>query len=149
PTLRVSMASEYRAREIQSNELPSFASGDRWNQETSRLATRFALFAGCDADEVAFTRGTGEGLSFVANGLDLASGDEVLTTSQEHPAALAPWLFQARRRGIVVKQVDLPHNANSAAQWIQAITAGLTDRTRVLAFSHVQYSDGAVLPVKE
>ena len=149
PTLRVSMASEYRAREIQSNELPSFANGERWNQETLRLATRFALFAGCDADDIVFTRGAGEALSFVANGLDLASGDEVLTTSQEHPAALAPWLFQARRRGIVVKQIDPPRNASSAAQWLEAVSAALTDRTRVLAFSHVQYGDGAVLPVKE
>ncbi|MFL6577739.1 MAG: aminotransferase class V-fold PLP-dependent enzyme [Povalibacter sp.] len=149
PTLRVSMASEYRAREIQSGELPSFASGERWNQETLRLATRFALFAGCDADEVVFTRGAGEGLSFVANGLDLAAGDEVLTTSQEHPSALSPWLFQARRRGIVIKQIDLPRNATTTAQLLQAVTAGLTERTRVLAFSHVQYADGTVLPVKE
>src|SRR5262245_51733982 len=46
-TLRSSMASEYRAREIQSGELPSFASGARWPIESARLATRFAAFAGC------------------------------------------------------------------------------------------------------
>jgi selenocysteine lyase/cysteine desulfurase len=149
PTLRSAMATEYRSREIQSGELPSFANGERWNQETQRLANRFGLFAGCDADEIVFTRGAGEALSFVANGLDLVSGDEVLTTHHEHPAALAPWLFQARRRGIVVKQFEMPRNASSGAELIQAVKAGLTERTRVLVLSHVQYADGTVLPVKE
>lgn len=148
-TLRLSMASEYRAREIQSIELPSFSSGDRWSVETTRLANRFAMFAGCDPDEILFTRGTGEALSTVVNGLDLSSGDEVVTTTREHPAALSPWLFQARRRGIVVKQVELPIGASTSAQLLQPISAALTERTRVLMFSHVQYADGAVMPVRE
>lgn len=148
PTLRVSMASEYRAREIQSLELPGFANG-RWSAETTRLANRFAAFVGCDADEIVFTRGAGEGLSFVATGLDLASGDEIVTTTREHPAALSPWLFQMRRRGIVVKQVDLPPAPNTSAEVLQRIAAAVTERTRVLAFSHVQYADGTVMPVQE
>ncbi|HEY5809668.1 MAG TPA: aminotransferase class V-fold PLP-dependent enzyme [Povalibacter sp.] len=148
PTLRVAMASEYRAREIQSTELPGFANG-RWSQETTRLANRFAAFAGCDADELLFTRGAGEGLSFVANGLDLASGDEIITTTREHPAALSPWLFLMRRRGVVVKQIELPPAPNTWAQVLQIVTAALTERTRVLAFSHLQYADGTVMPVQE
>jgi len=149
PTLRSGMASEYRSREIQSTELPAFASGERWSQESTRLATRFAQFAGCDSDEVVFTRGTGEALSFVTNGLDLASGDEVVTTSREHPAALSPWLVEMRRRGVVVKQIDLPGTATSGAQIVQLFTAALSDKTRVLAFSHIQYAEGTVMPVQE
>ncbi len=119
PTLRLSMASEYRSREIQSTELPHFTHGERWSQESTRLAARFATFAGCDADEILFTRGAGEALSLVANGLDLTSGDEIVTTTREHPAALSPWLFQARRRGIVVKQAELPAAINSSAEVLQ------------------------------
>lgn len=149
PTLRVSMAAEYRAREIQSNELASFVGTDRWSQESSRLAARFAGFAGCDQDEIVFTRGAGEALGFVAAGLDLASGDEIITTTQEHPAALSPWLFQARRRGVVVKQIDLPSSTAGLAQTLQLFTAAMTERTRVFAFSHIQYADGAIMPVRE
>lgn len=148
-TLRLSMASEYRAREIQSNELPSFARGDRWSSESTRLAGRFARFCGCDADEVLFTRGTGEGLSLVAAGLDLSPGDEVLTTTQEHPAALSPWLALARRRGIVVKQIALPAQPPTSQLLFDAVAAGFTERTRVLALNHVQYADGTVMPVRE
>lgn len=149
PTLRLAMASEYRAREIQSNELPSFGAGDRWSIESTRLAGRFARFAGCDPDEVLFTRGAGEGLSFVASGFDLSGGDEVLMSTQEHPAALSPWLTLARRRGIVVKQVALPAQPANSQLLFDAMAAGLTERTRVLVLNHVQYADGTVMPVRE
>jgi len=148
-TLRLSMASEYRAREIQSNQLPEFANPDRWSSESTRLAARFARFCGCDADEVLFTRGAGEGISMVAAGLDLASGDEILTTTQEHPAALSPWLVQARRRGVIVKQVSLPAQPATSQLLFDAVAAGFTDRTRVLAINHIQYADGTVMPVRE
>lgn len=148
-TLRGAMASEYRAREIQSIELASFANTDRWSVESTRLAMRFATFVGCDPDEVLFTHGTGEGLSMVAAGLDLNSGDEILTTAQEHPAAISPWMFQARRRGIVVKQIQLPMPLTSTAQVLEAFTQAITERTKVLAFSHVQYADGFVMPVRD
>lgn len=130
-------------------ELASFAATDRWSLETTRLATRFAAFTGCDADEVLFTHGAGEALSTVAAGLDLASGDEVVTTTQEHPAALSPWLFQARRRGIIVKQVPLPSPLTGPEQALGLLAGAITERTKVLAFSHLQHADGAVLPVRE
>ena len=149
PTWRASMAAEYRARESQSFEMAGIGSDDRWIAETKRLASRFAAFAGCDADEIVFTHGAGEALSGVANGLDLAAGDEVITTALEHPAALSPWLLLARRRGIVVKQVDLPTPLTGPEQVLGLFAGAVTPRTRVFAFSHVQYGDGALLPVKE
>jgi cysteine desulfurase / selenocysteine lyase len=149
PALRVSMAAEYRAREAQSLEIVTAGDAGRWAQESTRLATRFGAFVGCDADEIVFTRGAGEALSTVAAGLDLATGDEVVTTTQEHPAALSPWLILARRRGIVVKQIELPTPLTAPEQVVAAFTAAITERTKVLAFSHVQYADGALLPVRE
>lgn len=149
PTLRVAMAEEYRAREIQSGNLPATVGSDYWVTESQRLAARLAAFAGCSEDEIVFTRGAGEALAMIAIGLDLSNGDEVVTTSQEHPAALSPWLFLARRRGVVVKQVELPSVLTSPDQIVAALTAAFTERTRVLAFSHIQYGDGTVMPVRE
>ena len=147
PTLRAAMAAEYRAREVQSIALASAAA--RWTEETKRLATRFAAFLGCDPDEVHFTRGAGEALGLVIAGLDLAAGDEVITTTREHPAALSPWLVQARRRDVVVKQIELPTPMTGPEQALGLFAGAVTERTKVLAFSHVQYDDGSVLPVKE
>lgn len=148
PTLRAAMATEYRVRDSQSLNLAAFADG-QWSAESTRLATVFAGFSGCDADEVVFTQGTGDALAMVANGLDLNAGDEVLTTNREHPAALSPWLVLARRRGIVVKQIELPAPMTGPEQALGLFAGAVTERTRVLAFSHVQYADGTVLPVQE
>ena len=80
-------------------------------------------------------------------GSDLAAGDEVITTTREHPAALSPWLVLARRRGVVVKQIELPTPLTGPEQALGLFAGAVTERTKVLAFSHVQYADGAVLPV--
>jgi selenocysteine lyase/cysteine desulfurase len=149
PTWRVSMANEYRAREIQSLQIASLSRGERWVQESERLAARIGKFCGCTADEVFFTRGAGEALGTVANGLDLAAGDEVLTTTLEHPAALSPWLVLARRRGIVVKQIALPSPISGPEEALGRFAGAVNDRTKVISFSHVQYADGTLMPVKD
>jgi len=147
PTLRAAMASEYRAREVQSLGLANAA--ERWTAETNRLAQRFGAFLGCEPDEVLFTRGAGEALGLAIAGLDLAPGDEIITTTREHPAALSPWLVQARRRELVVKQIELPMPLTGPEQPLGLFAGAVTERTKVIAFSHVQYDDGALLPVKE
>lgn len=149
PTWRLSMANEYRAREIQSSQIATLSRGERWVQETNRMAARVGSFCGCDADEVHFTRGAGEALGMIAHGLDLAAGDEVITTTLEHPAAASPWHALARRRGIVVKQITLPNPLNGPEEVLGLFAGAVTERTKVLAFSHVNYADGAVLPVKD
>jgi selenocysteine lyase/cysteine desulfurase len=147
PTLRAAMAAEYRAREVQSVGLAGAAG--RWTEESNRLATRFAAFLGCEPDEVQFTRGAGEALGLAIAGLDLAPGDEIVTTTREHPAALSPWLVQARRRELVVKQIELPTPLTGPEQPLGLFAGAVTERTKVMAFSHVQHDDGAVLPVRE
>lgn len=149
PTWRVSMANEYRAREIQSSQIASLSRGDRWVQESNRIAARLGAFCGCDPDEVLFTHGAGEALGLTANGLDLAAGDEIVTTTLEHPAALSPWLALARRRGIVIKQISLPSPLTAPEEALGLFAGAVTERTKVLCFSHVSHADGAVLPVKE
>jgi selenocysteine lyase/cysteine desulfurase len=94
-------------------------------------------------------RSAGEGLSLVAAALKLQPEDEIITTTHEHPAALEPWLQKARRMGVIVKQIPLPSPISGAAESLGRLVAAVTPRTRVLTFAHVQYTDGAVMPVKE
>jgi isopenicillin-N epimerase len=148
PTLRAAMAAEYRIRDSQSLNIAGMTD-EQWASESTRMATSFANFIGCDPEEILFTRGTGEALATAAFGLDLNAGDEVLTTNREHPAALSPWLLLARRRGIVVKQIELPAPINGAQQAVELLAGAVTERTKVLAFSHVQYADGTVLSVAD
>jgi isopenicillin-N epimerase len=148
PTLRAAMAAEYRIRDSQSLNIAGMTDA-QWTSESTRMATSFGNFIGCDPDEIVFTRGSGEALATAAFGVDLNIGDEVLTTNREHPAALSPWLFLARRRGIVVKQLELPAPLDGPEQALGLFAGAVTGRTKVLAFSHVQYSDGTVMPVAD
>jgi selenocysteine lyase/cysteine desulfurase len=108
-----------------------------------------AAFVGCHRDEIALLRNATEANSYIANGLDMKPGDEVLMTDQEHPGGQHPWDLKARRYGIVIKKVTLPRPVKDSAQVLQLFNDAITPRTRVMFFSHITTFSGVVLPAKE
>jgi isopenicillin-N epimerase len=116
-----------------------------WNEFRDPLAE----FVGCKRDEIALLRNATEANSYIANGLDLKEGDEVLMTDQEHPGGEHPWNLRAKRYGIVVKKVTLPKPLLNAAGAMNLFSDAITPRTRVLFFSHISTVTGVVLPAKE
>src|SRR5271169_1798218 len=104
-----------------------------WNEFRDPLAA----FVGCTRDEIALVRNATEANNYIANGLDLKSGDEVLMTDQEHPGGEHPWNLKAKRYGIVVKRVKLPLPVKDAAQVLNLFNDAITPRTRVIFFSHI------------
>ncbi|MBI2956583.1 MAG: aminotransferase class V-fold PLP-dependent enzyme [Acidobacteria bacterium] len=116
-----------------------------WDQYRRPMAE----FIGARMEELALVRNATEGLNYVANGLDLRAGDEVLTTDEEHPSGLNPWLLKQKRYGIGVKQVTLPKPPQSKEQILNLLEEGCTERTRVVMVSHVTTTTGLVMPVRE
>src|ERR1700723_2867031 len=108
-----------------------------------------ASFVGCNRDEIALLRNATEANSYIANGIDLKPGDEVLMTDQEHPGGQHPWDLRAKRYGIVVKKFTLPKPVINPAQVLDLVHANITSRTRVLFFSHITTATGVVLPAKD
>ena len=149
PALRTALVAEYRSREALNLNFGEYSRALLSPAAVTQFVERVAQFAGADADEVTITSGATESLNLVANGLGLEAGDEIVMTTHEHAAHLHAWLLQARRRGIVVKQVPLPSPLSDPEQAVALLTAAMTPRTRVLAFSHMQYTDGTILPVRE
>jgi isopenicillin-N epimerase len=116
-----------------------------WNEFRDPLAA----FVGCKRDEIALLRNATEANSYIANGVDLKAGDEVLMTDQEHPGGEHPWDLRAKRYGIVVKKITLPKPVPDAATVLNLFNEAITPRTRVIFFSHITTLTGAVLPAKE
>jgi len=116
-----------------------------WNEFRDPLAA----FVGCNRDEIALLRNATEANSYIANGIDLKAGDEVLMTDQEHPGGEHPFNLRAKRYGIVVKKVVLPKPIINHDHVLNLISANITPRTRVLFFSHITTYSGVVLPAKE
>src|SRR5256712_8156570 len=116
-----------------------------WNEFRDPLAE----FIGCTRDELALVRNATEANSYIANGLDMRPGDEVLMTDQEHPGGEQPWNLRAKRYGIVVKKITLPKPVPNAAAVLNLFNDAITPRTRVLFFSPIPTVTGVVLPAKE
>ena len=116
-----------------------------WNEFRDPLAA----FVGCTRDEIALVRNATEANNYIANGLDMKPGDEVLMTDQEHPGGEEPWKLRAKRYGIVVKKVSLPLPATNPSDVLNLFRDAITPRTRVIFFSHITTVTGVVLPAKE
>ena len=116
-----------------------------WNEFRDPLAQ----FVGCKRDEIALLRNATEANNYVANGLDMKPGDEVLMTDQEHPGGEHPWNLKAKRYGIVVKKITLPKPVQNPSQVLNLFNDAITPRTRIMFFSHITTATGVVLPAKE
>jgi len=116
-----------------------------WNEFRDPMAK----FIGCNRDEIALLRNATEANSYIANGVDLKAGDEVLITDQEHPGGEHPWNLRAKRYGIMVRKITLPKPVPNAAAVLNLFNDAITPRTKVIFFSHITTVTGVVLPAKE
>ena len=113
------------------------------------LKNEAAQLLNCDPAGLVFPRNTTEGMNFIANGLELASGDEIITTNHEHIGGLCCWQLVAKRRALTLRQIELPGGGTDPRAAFNAITAALSPRTRVVSVSHVNFTNGLIMPVRE
>ena len=119
-------------------------------QQLRAVREAVGRFVNASAAEIALTQNATMGMNFVANGLDLAAGDEVVSTDQEHGGGISPWRLLAKRRGIVVRELPLePAFAGGPEAIIRLFESVMTPRTRVVMFSHITSGLGALLPARE
>ena len=123
------------------------AQGFRRNRELKDACrAEFARVLGCDAAEVALTTSTTAGMNFACWGLDWKSGDEIVTTDIEHMGGMGPIYSLEHRFGVQTHIVD---TAGRGEGVLTAIEAAVNDRTRAVVVSHVSWSAGVVLPLRE
>jgi selenocysteine lyase/cysteine desulfurase len=90
------------------------------------------------------------GMSFIANGIDLEPGDEVITTDQEHTGGIGSWRLRAARTGIVVRELPLDSVLDDGPEAvIDMFQRAITPKTKVLMVSHITSSFGILLPAAE
>ena len=111
------------------------------------LRPAMAGFLRAETGEIALARNATEGLYHIVNGLDLAPGDRVLMTTQEHPSAVKPWKVRAERDGIEIREVHIPSPLVGEDDIVERISAAVDERTKVLFFCHVTRG-GYLYPVK-
>src|SRR4028118_47544 len=72
------------------------------------IRTGLAEIFGCDREEIAITRNASESLEILLMGLDLKSGDEILTTTQDYPRMLTTLRQRELREGLKLKLIQIP-----------------------------------------
>ena len=147
PSPTLVQAAEQAYREA-SNRMPFYAYRAQVRPQIEAVRQGLADQFGCDAEEIALTRNTSEGMAICQLGLDLRSGDEVLTTDQDYPRMMANWHQRAEREGIGVKTVPLPVPLDDPGTFVAQMEAAMTARTRVVMVCHMIDLTGQILPVR-
>jgi len=128
---------------------PSFPNRVKMGEGKEATRKLLAEFLRVTPEEIILARNTSEASNLVSSGVDLKPGDEVLLFSDNHPSNLDAWKIKARRFGYTVKIVDQvsPHPGDE--YYLEAFTRQMTDRTKILGFTHLTSTVGDLFPAKE
>lgn len=112
----------------------------QWEEEAEETRRACAAFVRCDSHQLAFVKNTSEGLSFVAEGLDLGAGDAVVVADREFPSNVYPW-WGLRRLGVEVRMLQVGDDG-FGVEALGRLLDDLQGRVRVVALSAVAYGTG-------
>jgi cysteine desulfurase/selenocysteine lyase len=101
------------------------------------------------AEEIIFTRGTTESINLIAFSLSqayLQPGDEVLISEMEHHSNIVPWQMACNRTGTTLKAVSFN---NLGELNIDEFKSLISDKTKIIALTHVSNALGTINPIKE
>jgi selenocysteine lyase/cysteine desulfurase len=132
-----------------SNEAPVYHMWQILEPNIESVRRRLAAEFGCDPEELAITRNASEALQIAQLGIDLKSGDEVVTTNQDYGRMLDTWDQRVRRDGIVVKKISFPVPPPSMDDLASRLLGAVGPKTKVLHFCHITNLTGQIFPVKQ
>lgn len=99
-------------------------------------------------DEILFTSGTTEGINLVSYGWAaprLGPGDEIVLSVMEHHANIVPWHFLRERQGVKLVWVE---TAPDGSLDPQAVLDAITERTKLVAVTHMSNVLGTVVDIR-
>ncbi len=110
---------------------------------------RLGQFLGADPRRLMFTANVTAAVNIVAAGLTLSAPGEILLTDYEYQAMHWCWERAAQRQGLTLRTFPLPVRTETPGALVEAFLSALSERTRLLFFSHVLSPTGLVVPAKE
>jgi cysteine desulfurase / selenocysteine lyase len=114
--------------------------------ESARSKVRAYFNAGSER-EIVFTRNATESINLVAHAFvrpRLGAGDEVLISAMEHHSNIVPWQLVCEERGATLRVAPIDDSGELILDELERL---LTDRTRILAITHMSNALGTVNPI--
>ncbi|MCY7358683.1 MAG: aminotransferase class V-fold PLP-dependent enzyme, partial [Rudanella sp.] len=123
----------------------------RTRQFDDKLVARKQLseLVSCPVEELIITRNTTESLDTIITGMNWKAGDEAVMAVQDYGAMLDMFAQQARRYGIVNRQISLPNHPKSDEEIVALYESAITSKTRLLMVCHIVNITGQILPVRK
>ena len=100
-------------------------------------------------EEIIFTKGATEAINLVASTYGekyINKGDEILITELEHHSNYVPWHYLRKKRGAIIKFASINENGEID---IDEFNKLITEKTKIIAFTHISNVTGTILPVKK
>ncbi|HTK25266.1 MAG TPA: aminotransferase class V-fold PLP-dependent enzyme [Pyrinomonadaceae bacterium] len=117
--------------------------------QSETIRTGLAEIFGCDAEEIAITRNASESLEILLMGMDLKSGDEILTTTQDYPRMLTTLRQRELREGLKLNLIKIPIAPENVDDIAAAFEKAVTPKTKLILISHQINLTGQINPVKK
>ncbi len=109
---------------------------------------KIAKFINADFEEIVFVKNATEAVNVVLYGWaikNLKAGDEIISTVMEHHSNIVPWQ-SLQSRGVKLKFVDIDENGNLDIEQFGKL---LSNKTKLVTFTHVSNVLGTINPVKQ
>lgn len=116
--------------------------------QSETVRTGLAEMFGCDTEEIAITRNASESLEILLMGLDLKSGDEILTTTQDYPRMLTTLRQRELREGLKLNLIKIPIAPENPDDIAAAFERAITPKTKLILISHQINLTGQITPVR-
>ena len=112
----------------------------RWAQRVTEARKSCAQLVNAGMDEIAFVKNTSHGLCIVSEGIEWKSGDNVLFAEKDFPSNIYPWI-RLKSKGVEARTIPSQGGLVKIEEYIDS-------RTRLIAVSAVQFSNGARTDLK-
>ncbi|EAG1936394.1 cysteine desulfurase [Listeria monocytogenes] len=99
--------------------------------------------------EIIFTRGTTSAINLVVDSYaeaNIEAGDEIVISYLEHHSNLIPWQQLAKRKGAVLKYIELEEDGTIS---VEQAKKKIGEKTKIVALAHVSNVLGTITPIKE
>ena len=111
--------------------------------------SRTQVYMGLPDNSMVITRNATEALNIAIQGCNLKHGDEVIISQVDYDSALACWNMLEKKKGIILKRVDVPLFPESSKQLVDIYVNAISSKTKVVHLTHLNHLTGLILPVKE
>ena len=133
----------------QQEEATAYTMWQLLEPQSETIRTGLAEIFGCSPEEIAITRNASESLEILLMGMDLKSGDEILTTTQDYPRMLTTLRQRELREGIKLNLIKIPIAPQNVDDIAAAFERAVTPKTKVILISHQINLTGQITPVKK